>query len=253
MTASQVSVEASSKILLREVNLEVHRRQVLGIIGPSGAGKSTLLKVLNRMVDLETPPLTVRGKVELEGVSVYGPAVDPDALRKRVGILFQQPVVFPRSVRANVLFGVLRHERLDQRQREDRLEEALRGTTLWDEVKDRLDEPATNLSVGQQQRLCLARTLAIRPDVVLMDEPTSALDPRATEAVEGLVRDLARTHALVLVTHDLGQAQRVADTIACVCLRAGVGEVVETACCTDIFSNPECPETMEYLQQGSSV
>lgn len=250
LAARRVSVETPSRVLLRRADLEVRRGEVLAIIGPSGAGKSTLLKVLNRLAELETPPLVVEGEVELEGVSVFGSGVDPDELRRRVGILFQQPVVFPRSIRANTLFGAVHHERLDRHQKEQRLEEALKGAALWDEVKDRLDERATVLSVGQQQRLCLARTLAVHPEVILMDEPTSALDPRSTEAIEALIRELSATRPIVLVTHDLAQARRTADVIACICLRDGAGEVVETACCTDFFTRPGCRETVEYLQQG---
>jgi len=250
MVAREVSVLTRSKTLLRRVNLEVRQGEVLGIIGPSGAGKSTLLKTLNRLVDLESPPLRVAGDVVLDGVSVYGPTLDPDELRRRVGILFQQPVVFPRSIRTNVLFGAVRHERLGRGQKAVRLEESLRGAALWDEVKDRLDAPATLLSVGQQQRLCLARALAVRPEVILMDEPTSALDPRSTEAIERLIRDLCVTHTIVLVTHDLAQARRTADTIACVSLRDGAGEVVETASCADLFSSPRYPETLQYLGQA---
>jgi len=252
MTVRDLSVLAPSAPLLQDVQLEIRRGEVLGIIGPSGAGKSTLLKALNRMVDLESPPLEVRGEVELDGLSVYSPRTDVDDLRRRVGILFQQPVVFPRSIRANTLFGVVHHERLDRRQRSGRLEEALRRAALWDEVKDRLDQPATLLSVGQQQRLCLARTLAVRPQVLLMDEPTSALDPRSTAAIEELVLSLREAHPIVLVTHDLAQAQRTADRVACLCVRNGVGELIETACCTDMFSNPRCRETAEYLEKAGA-
>lgn len=238
---------ASGGVLLRAVDLEIPERGVFGVIGPSGAGKSTLLKIFNRLLELETPPLTVRGEATWRGRSIHRPGVDPDVLRSRIGMLFQQPVVFPQSVARNVLFGVRHVERLSRGDLTERLQEALSRAALWDEVKDRLQAPAVELSLGQQQRLCLARALALRPEVLLMDEPTSALDPRATEAIEELVRELARQHTIVLVTHDLDQARRLAGRVACVCRRAGAGEVVETACCDDLFSNPRCRETAEYL------
>ena len=249
LSAANLRVRAQSRTLLRDIDLSIHRHDVFGIIGPSGAGKSTLLKVFNRLVDLESPPLVVEGRVELHGEDLYSPTLDPDHLRRRVGTLFQQPVIFPKSVRENALFGVRHHERLSRFDIDERLEESLRSTALWDEVKDRLDDAASTLSVGQQQRLCLARALAVRPEMLLMDEPTSALDPRSTEAIENLISALSRRLTVVLVTHDLAQARRVASVVACVCPREGVGEVVETACCGDIFSNPRCRETREYLER----
>ncbi|MCZ6725727.1 MAG: phosphate ABC transporter ATP-binding protein, partial [Acidobacteria bacterium] len=221
LAARGVTVTAQGATLLRAVDVEIPSGGVFGVIGPSGAGKSTLLKVFNRLLELETPPLGVSGEVFFRGRSIYGPGVDPDALRNRIGMLFQQPVVFPTSVAKNVLFGVRHCERLSHRGLAERCEEALVRAALWDEVKDRLQTPAVELSVGQQQRLCLARALALRPEVILMDEPTSALDPRATAAIEDLIGELARAHTIVLVTHDLGQARRIADRVACVCRRDG--------------------------------
>jgi len=252
LSASGVTVTSQGGPLLRDVDLEIPVGGVFVVIGPSGAGKSTLLKVFNRMLELETPPLRVHGEVRFHGRSIHGRQVDPDELRSRIGMLSQQPIVFPTSIERNVLFGVRHVERLSRRGLSTRLEEALASAALWDEVKDRLHAPAVELSVGQQQRLCLARSLALRPEVILMDEPTSALDPRATEAIEALISQLSRSHTIVLVTHDLDQARRVADRVACVCRRDGVGEVVETACCTDLFDNPQCRETMDYLATRGS-
>ena len=249
LSARDLGVRSPGRILLRNVEITVRRGEVFGIIGPSGAGKSTLLKVFNRLVDLESPPLGVTGSVTLDGEDIYGSSIEPDELRRRVGSLFQQPVIFPKDIRSNVLFGVRHHERLGRDAQQVRLEESLRGAALWDEVKDRLEEPAATLSVGQQQRLCLARALAVRPEVLLMDEPTSALDPRSTDAIEELIATLSDRLTVVLVTHDLGQARRVTDIVACLCLNNGVGEVVETACCGDIFSDPKCAETREYLRR----
>jgi len=219
-------VFAGKRPLLADVELRIQPRQVFGIIGPSGAGKSTLLKCLNRLVEL-TPGLRVRGEVLLHGRSAYAPEVDVDALRARIGILFQQPVVFPKSIFQNVIFGLRHLGKVARSEWSVVAERALREASLWHEVKDRLDEPASRLSVGQQQRLCLARTLAVDPEIILMDEPTSALDPKSTESIESLILHLKQNRTVVLVTHNLGQARRVADTIACLTVQDGVGRVVK--------------------------
>jgi len=246
-----LSVQSRDRTLLHDVNLEVGSNEIYGIIGPSGAGKSTLLRCLNRLIDLDEG-LTATGIVEYLGKPVYGPGVDVDELRSWIGMLFQQPVVFPGSIEENVVFGVRRLRRLPKRQLRARAETALRRAALWDEVKDRLRESAATLSVGQRQRLCLARALAVEPRVLLMDEPTSALDPKATEAIEELIVRLKREHTIILVTHDMAQARRVADSVGCLCLRDGVGELAESAACTDFFDSPKTPEVIEFLGQGST-
>lgn len=246
LAARALNVFAGGKRLLREVNLTISPQQVFAIIGPSGAGKSTLLRCLNRLIDL-TPNLLLTGDVLFHGASVHTPGTDVDALRARIGMLFQQPVVFPKSVYENVIFGV-RH--LGQIRKADWLEtaeRALKEAALWPEVKDRLREPALRLSVGQQQRLCLARTLAVNPEVILMDEPTSALDPKSTEAIEGLILRLKSNRTVVLVTHDLRQARRVADQVACMFLRDGAGNVEESTACISLFSQPQSQQVAEYL------
>jgi len=211
-----LTVSAGDRTILSGVDLAVERGEVLCLLGPSGIGKSTLLKCLNRLTDLE-PGLTVRGEVLLDGASIHRRGVDPDRLRSRVGMLFQQPVIFPASILDNAAFG-LRHGavRLPRRERRARAEEALREVGLWPEVCDRLDEPAATLSVGQQQRLCLARTLALDPRTILMDEPTSSLDRRSARTIEELVLQLKGERTILLVTHDPEQARRVADRAACV-------------------------------------
>lgn len=219
-----LNVFAGERCLLRDVNLRIVARRVFGLIGPSGAGKSTLLRCLNRLIELDAG-LRLTGDILLHGRSIFAATVDPDALRARVGILFQQPVVFPASIRNNVLFGARHLGRTPRKELPALAERALREAALWDEVKDRLNEPGIRLSVGQQQRLCLARTLALDPEVILMDEPTSALDPKSTEAIEQLILRLKATRTIVLVTHNLEQARRVADTLACVELRNGAGEI----------------------------
>ncbi len=247
-----LNVTARGKTLLRDVNVSIAPRQVFGIIGPSGAGKSTFLRCLNRLTDL-TPEIRVSGDVRFEGTSVRDPSVDPDALRARIGFLFQQPVVFPKSIIENVLFGVRRLRRLSRGVLAEVAERALREAALWNEVRDRLNDSALALSVGQQQRLCLARALASEPEAILMDEPTSALDPKSTQAIEELILKLKERHTIVLVTHNIGQARRVTDWLACICVRNGAGTVAETACCDALLENPQCQEVVEYLGSGSSL
>ncbi|HYE33083.1 MAG TPA: ATP-binding cassette domain-containing protein [Methylomirabilota bacterium] len=212
LQAVDLSVRAGAKRLLASVNYNVPRTGAHGIIGPSGAGKSTLLRCLNRLIDL-TPGLEVSGDVRFNGSSIYHSGVDVDAVRERIGMLFQQPVIFPQSISKNVLFGAGRLRKLSAAAREELLEQSLREAALWAELKDRLHEPAAHLSVGQQQRLCLARALAMKPEVLLMDEPTSALDPKATAAIEELILELSKTRPVALVTHNLRQAERVCSTV----------------------------------------
>jgi phosphate transport system ATP-binding protein len=222
---SSLSVAAGSRRILEAISFGIPGGGVFGIIGPSGAGKSTLLKCLNRMTDLE-PGLRVSGDVSFRGESIYAARVNADDLRTRIGFLFQQPVVFPRDIRTNVLFGVRHLGTVPRRGWAETAERALREAALWDEVKDRLKTPALKLSVGQQQRLCLARILATAPEVILMDEPTSALDPGSTEAIETLILTLKQHHTIVMVTHNLPQAERVCDRLAAIGLDDGVGRLL---------------------------
>jgi phosphate transport system ATP-binding protein len=246
LEALNVAVYAAGKTLLRDVSFAVRPGQIFGLIGPSGAGKSTLLRCLNRLNDL-VPGLRVEGDVRLHDTSIYAPDTDVNALRAQVGMLFQQPVIFPTSVAENVLFGAKRLRRLSRDECAELIESALTQAALWEEVKDRLRTPAHELSVGQQQRLSLARTLAVQPEIILMDEPTSALDPRSTQAIEDLIIGLKARHTIVIVTHNIAQARRIADWIACVCVRNGVGEIVESACCDSVLDNPQCREVIDYL------
>lgn len=249
---SNLNVSGQGKPILRDVTVSIPPRQVFGIIGPSGAGKSTFLRCLNRLSDL-TPELRVTGEIRYRGESVYSPAVNADALRARIGFLFQQPAVFPRSVLQNVVFGLRHLRRLSKADLRDAAENALREAALWDEVRDRLHQSALTLSVGQQQRLCLARALATQPEVILMDEPTSALDPKSTAAIEELILKLKERHTIVLVTHNVPQARRVTDWLACMCMRDGVGTIAETACCDALLENPSCQEVVEYLSAAPSA
>jgi phosphate transport system ATP-binding protein len=247
----RLSVAVGRRCLLRSIDLRVEPRRVLGILGPSGAGKTTLLRCLNRLIDL-TPSLAVSGEVELAGRSIRGRGVDVDALRTRVGMLFQQAVVFPGSIADNVMFGVRHTRRPARRDWPERIERALREAALWEEVRHRLREPAASLSAGQQQRLCLARVLAGQPEVLLLDEPTSALDAGATAAIEELILRLRERHAIVLVTHGLRQARRVADSLVYLAVRDGAGEVVESGSCQDLFARPRTPELARYLSRESA-
>ncbi len=252
LEARNLSVFAGQHTILRRVHLEISPGEVLALIGPSGAGKTTLLKCFNRLIDL-VPGLKIEGDVFLEGEPISDRGVDVDALRARVGILFQQPVVFPGSVYDNVIFGLRRVGRAPRREWAERARAALIASALWGEVSDRLASPAGELSVGQQQRLCLARALALEPSVLLMDEPTSALDRRSTEAIEALITGLAGRHTIVLVTHNLGQARRVAHRIACLCVQDGAGEILECAPSDELFCRPSCREVIELLGQENSA
>ncbi len=245
-----LSVTVGNRSILRSVSFTAKEHEVLGIIGPSGAGKSTLLRAMNRLIDL-TPALQVSGDVLLRGQSIYGTS-DANEVRARIGMLFQQPVVFPRSIADNVIFGARHLGKAPRSLRAELVERSLRSAALWEEVKDRLRAPALSLSLGQQQRLCLARVLAVEPEIILMDEPTSALDPRSTQAIEDLILRLKERHTIIVVTHNVGQARRVTDWLTCICVREGAGEIVESACCDAVLDNPQCREVVEFLNREST-
>jgi len=247
---TNLHVTVQGKPILRGINANFYPNQIFGIIGPSGAGKSTFLRCLNRLTDL-TPELRVDGDVSYRGKSTR--LIHPDELRARVGMLFQQPVVFPRSIYENVIFGLRHIRRLSRAELGEAAERALREAALWNEVRDRLNKAALTLSVGQQQRLCLARTLATDPDLILMDEPTSALDPKTTQAIEELILQLKEKRTIVIVTHNIGQARRVTDWLACICVRDGAGEIAESACCDAVLEDPQCQEVVEYLSRELTV
>jgi phosphate transport system ATP-binding protein len=229
--------------VLRDVNLTLPERRVTAIIGPSGCGKSTFIRVLNRMHEL-VRGAWVEGDVQLDGVAVYAPEVDPVLLRRRVGMVFQKPNPFPHlSVKDNVLSGLALTGRLPRNQGAELAEKALRQAALWEEVQDRLDAPAGGLSGGQQQRLCIARALAVDPEVLLMDEPCSALDPIATARIEDLIHALCEQYTIVIVTHSMQQAARVSHRAAYFLL----GELVEYDETGRIFTSPKDPRTEDYI------
>jgi phosphate transport system ATP-binding protein len=227
---------------LKSVNLDLPDRQVTGVIGPSGCGKSTLLRVLNRMYDLY-PGQRATGEVMMNGENIIAPQIDLNALRARIGMVFQRPTPFPMSIHDNIAFGVRLHERPSKSEMDDRIEWALSRAALWEEVKDRLNTSAMGLSGGQQQRLCIARTIAVRPEVILFDEPTSALDPISTLRIEELIDDLKQDFTIAIVTHNMQQAARCADQVAFFYL----GEMVEVAPAGQMFTAPKQPRTREYI------
>jgi phosphate transport system ATP-binding protein len=227
---------------LKGINLDLPERQVTGMIGPSGCGKSTLLRVLNRMYDLY-PGQRATGEVMMDGENIIAPNVDLNALRARIGMVFQKPTPFPMSIRDNIAFGVRLHERLSASAMEERVEWSLTRGALWGEVKDRLNTSALGLSGGQQQRLCIARTIAVRPEVILLDEPTSALDPISTLKIEELVDDLKQDFTIALVTHNMQQAARVADQVGFFYL----GELVEVSSAAQMFTAPKERRTQDYI------
>ena len=227
---------------LKAINLDLPERQVTGMIGPSGCGKSTLLRVLNRMYDLY-PGQRAEGEVMMDGENILAASVDRNALRSRIGMVFQKPTPFPMSISDNIGFGVKLHESLSKRDLDDRIEWALTRAALWGEVKDRLGASAMGLSGGQQQRLCIARTIATRPEVILLDEPTSALDPISTLKVEELIDELKRDFTIAIVTHNMQQAARCADQVAFFYL----GELIEVGQAAQLFTAPKQKRTQEYI------
>jgi len=241
LATDHLTVLSKQKKLLDDVNLEFAPRSLTAVVGPSGCGKTTFVRSLNRMTEL-TPGLKVKGAVRYLGQNIYDPAVNPVLVRRRIGMVFQRPTVFPMSVFENAAFGLrLIHEQEDEIDRA--VTESLQRSGLWDEVKTDLDRPALSLSGGQQQRLCIARALAVRPRVLLMDEPTSALDPAATQRVEATMERLKQDIVIVLVTHNVGQAARVSDRVAFL----HTGRLVEVGPTGDILERPKDPLTEQFI------
>jgi phosphate transport system ATP-binding protein len=229
---------------IRDVSLDVYKNAITAIIGPSGCGKSTFLRTLNRMNDL-IAGASVEGEVLYHGIDLYGRDVDAIEVRRRIGMVFQRPNPFPKSIYDNVAYGLRVQGMKDDL--DGRVERALRGAALWDEVKDRLKKSALGLSGGQQQRLCIARAIAVEPDVILLDEPASALDPIATSAIEDLMHELKTDYTLVIVTHNMQQAARVADMTAFFTLVEGSGTLVEYDKTSKIFTQPADERTEGYV------
>ena len=230
---------------LRDISMVIPRNRITAIIGPSGCGKSSLLRCFNRMNDL-IPGARVKGEVLFDGRNIYAADVDPTEVRYRIGMVFQKPNPFPKTVFENVAFGPRVNGMTDNL--EEAVEQALHRAALWDEVKDRLQKSAMELSGGQQQRLCIARALALQPEVILMDEPCSALDPVATLKIEDLMRNLAEEYAIIIVTHNMQQAARVSDMAAFMMMQEDrAGALVEFGPTSQLFTNPKDKRTEDYI------
>lgn len=227
---------------LKNINMNMKENAITAFIGPSGCGKSTFLKTLNRMNDL-VDNVKITGSVKIDGQDIYAKDVDTTILRKKVGMVFQQPNPFPMSIYDNIAYGPRVHGIKNKAQLDQIVEESLRGAAIWDEVKDRLKKSALGLSGGQQQRICIARALAVQPEVLLMDEPTSALDPISTTKIEDLMEELKKKYTVVVVTHNMQQAVRVSDDTAFFL----VGEMVEFGNTKDLFAYPQDKRTEDYI------
>jgi len=227
---------------LKNINMKIPNKSVTALIGPSGCGKSSLLRCLNRMNDF-VPNAKVEGRIYLDDTDIYSPGMDLIELRKKVGMVFQRPNPFPMSIYDNVAFGPRLHGVTDRSRLDEIVENSLKASALWDEVKDILTRSALSLSGGQQQRLCVARAIAVNPEVLLMDEPTSALDPMATARIEQLIRNLKNHFTIVIVTHNMQQAARISDVTAFLLM----GELVEVGPTEKIFTSPEDQRTADYI------
>ena len=227
---------------LKDITLDIYNNKITALIGPSGCGKSTFLKTLNRMNDT-IANVKIDGKIHLDDEDIYDPKVDVTKLRKKVGMVFQNPNPFPMSIYDNVAYGLRIHGTRKRSEIDEIVETSLKGAAIWDEVKDRLRKSALSLSGGQQQRLCIARTLAVSPEVILMDEPTSALDPISTMKIEELMSELKKKYTVVIVTHNMQQAARISDYTAFFLL----GEMIEYAETEKLFSSPADAKTEDYI------
>ena len=234
--------------ILEDVNVDIYENSISAVIGPSGTGKSSFLRSLNRLNDL-IPGARVTGRVYYRGRNIYEDDVNVYLLRTRIGMVFQRPTIFPMSIYENVAFGLRINNVKDEDLIYKRVKEALIKAALWDEVKDRLDDGAYNLSTGQQQRLCLARTLAIEPDVLLLDEPTSYLDPKSTKKIEDVLMKLKERYTIVIVTHSLNQAKRIADYVLVFMPdEDNIGRLIEYGPSSQVLQNPVDPKTREYVE-----
>lgn len=243
ISIQDLNVHIGENHILKNINIDFPDKKVTSLIGPSGCGKTTLLKTMNRLLDHQTD-VRVEGKVLVDGENIYDPKVEVTHIRKKMGLLSQRPFPLPMNIYDNVAYGQRIHGNHNKKELDEIVEKYLRGVNLWDEVKDRLKSPATRLSIGQQQRLCLARGLAIEPEIILGDEPTSALDPISTQAIEELFMQLKDKYTIVLVTHILRQARRVSDYIGFVYM----GEIIEFGPTEEILLNPKEKLTKDYVK-----
>ncbi|MEY4037764.1 MAG: hypothetical protein RIR67_74 [Bacteroidota bacterium] len=243
ISIQDLNVHIGDNHILKNINIDFPDKKVTSLIGPSGCGKTTLLKTMNRLLDRQND-VRVEGKVLVDGENIYDPGVEVTHIRKKMGLLSQRPFPLPMNIYDNIAYGQRIHGNNNKAELDEIVEKYLRGVNLWDEVKDRLKSPATRLSIGQQQRLCLARGLAIEPEIILGDEPTSALDPISTQHIEELFLQLKDKYTIVLVTHILRQARRVSDYIGFVYM----GEIIEFGPTEEILLNPKEKLTRDYVK-----
>jgi len=241
LSANNLNLSFGNKQILKKVSIDFPANQVTSLIGPSGCGKSTLLRSFNRMHDLSSD-VKIDGKLEIDGLNLYDKRFSVTEIRKRIGMVFQKPNPLPKSIFENLAYA-LRIHNFSKSEIPDLVENALKESFLWDEVKDDLKKPAVKLSGGQQQRLCIARTVVLRPEVILMDEPCSALDPISTRKIEDLILNLKEDYTIVIVTHNMQQAQRISEKVAFMYL----GELIEFSSCDNIFNHPEKELTKNYI------
>ena len=247
LNVTNLNIHINNNHILKNVNLEIPDKKITCIIGPSGCGKSTLLKTFNRLID-RVEGVRIEGSINVNGVDIFNPKTDITSIRKKMGLLSQRPCPLPMSIYDNITYGCKIHGENNKKKLKTIVEEQLIAVGLWDEVKDRLNSPAAKLSIGQQQRLCLARGLAVEPDFLLADEATSALDPISSKNIEELFIKLKKDYSIILVTHTLRQALRIADYVVFMYL----GEVIEAGTADQIFNNPKHSLTKNYLQGGFS-
>lgn len=242
LSVQNLSLYYGDKIALQDISMRIPRKRVTALIGPSGCGKSTLIRCFNRMNDL-IDSVTIEGRIELNGLEIHDKEVDVSQLRRRVGMVFQRPNPFPKTIYENVAYGLRLSEKLPKSELDDRVEWGLKSAALWDEVQDRLNDSALGLSGGQQQRLVIARAVAVKPSVLLLDEPASALDPISTLKIEELIAQLKADYTIVIVTHNMQQAARVSDYTGFLYL----GEMIEFDSTVTIFTNPQEQKTEDYI------
>lgn len=242
MTAKNLNLWYDKTHALKDVSINIPEKSITAFIGPSGCGKSTFLKTLNRMNDL-IPTVKITGEVRYNGMNIYDSSVDVNELRREVGMVFQKPNPFPMSIYDNIAYGPRTHGVKNKVKLDEIVEQSLRGAAIWDEVKDRLKKNALGMSGGQQQRLCIARALAVKPKILLMDEPTSALDPISTSRIEELAIELKKSYTIVIVTHNMQQAVRISDNTAFFLL----GELIEYSSTEKLFSQPADKRTEDYI------
>lgn len=247
MVVEHLSVYYGKYKALTDINMEIKEQCITAIIGPSGCGKSTLLRSFNRMNDL-TPGVHIEGEIDLDGQNIYEPKVDVVEIRRKIGMVFQRPNPFPKSIYDNVAYGPRLYGIHQRGILDEIVENSLKQAALWDEVKDKLQQSGMSLSGGQQQRLCIARALAVQPEVILMDEPASALDPISTLRIEELMHDLAKTYTIIIVTHNMQQAARVSDYTAMMMIEEGrAGRLIEYNSTNIIFTRPQDKRTEDYV------